>query len=221
MPLSSIPGTLPTGTYRRLPWRDDSRTMRVPLWTTNAEGEELTGLIKVPVALVGAPLHTNQRLKFEAFLAEQLGRWIEWRARRGWMLNTRPKVTGPFDPLTDGQHDSEKQMARAMAVLGKSGSVQPVIEEPEEVKWYWATARFKRVDPVYARLEDILFLKELASKNEIDPDQDAHPWNDVDEGPDEIAVDGGIDIMADAERRRQEQGKKRSDYLIGKLEDPL
>ncbi len=214
-----IPYTLPTGTRRQFPWKDSSRTMRVPLWTASPEGETLLGLIKVPVRLVGTAQHTNERLEFEAFLSKQLARWIEWRGKRGYMLTTRPKITGPFDPQGDGSHDTKSQMDRATEMLGSNGGVKPITEydRPEEVKWYWAQARFKLTNPIYARLDDILYLKELAALNDVDPSEDALPWND----PGEISVSGGSNIMEDAEARRVASGKKREDYLFGPLENPI
>ncbi len=215
-----IPATLPSGDRRSFPWKDNSRTLRVPLWPTSPQGQEVLGLIKVPLRLCWTPQHSNERLEFEKFLAEQVHRWIEWRGKRGWFIASRPKVTGPFDPQTDGDSQSQAHMARATEVLGKSSSVNPLPSQEEgDVKWFWVTARFSRTNPLYARLDDILFLKDLAKQNQVDPSADAHPWNDP--STETVTVDGGVDIMQAAEARRQKAGKKRADYLFGPLEEPL
>ena len=196
---------------------------RVPLWTVEADGQLFQGVIRVPTNLCNTPEHSNERLKFMALIRENLDRWIMWRAKRGWFIGERPRVSGPFDPPESDRKQAKAFHARAEEVIGTSREGRAITEHDYagEVKWYVAEARFTRHDPVYARLEDMLELRHLALKYEVDPDRDPLPYTDLPEGEDVIEVQGGEDPMVVAEERRQRLGLNRSDYLMGKIEDPL
>ena len=216
-----IPGTFSGDTRRRVP--KVSKNQRVPLWTVEADGQLFEGVIRVPVDLCNTAEHTNERLRFDQLILGNLNRWVEWRRRRGWFISEKPRVSGPFDPPEGDREKAPKQFARATKVIGKSREVGVVtdFDYPAEYKWYTAEARFTREDPVMVRLEDMLELRHMALKYEVDPDRDPLPYNELPEPVDDIVVEGGEDPMQVAEERRQRLGLKREDYLMGKLEDPL
>lgn len=216
-----IPGTLPGDSRRRMP--AVSKNKRVPLWTPEPEGQLFQGIIRVPVRLCNTPEHTNARLEFNNLVVQNLRRWTEWRQRRGWFISEKPRVTGPFDPPENDRAKAKSHQARAEQVIGRSGEVNAVVEydHGEELKWYMAEARFTREEPVYGRLEDLLELRHMALAYGIDPDRDPGLTNDLPEAKDELSFEGGLDPMVVAEERRQRLGLKRSDYLLGNLQDPL
>ena len=210
-----IPGTLPSGTQRRVP--KVSKNKRVPLWTVEPDGQLFEGIIRVPVGLCNTEEHTNKRLKFDQLIIANLARWVEWRKRRGWFISEKPRVQGPFDPPEGDREKSAKRYTHASKTIGRSGEVEPitVFDYPAEYKWYVCEARFTREEPVYVRLEDMLELRHMALKYEVDPDRDPLPYNELPEPVDEIVVEGGEDPMQVAEERRQRLGLKRKDYLFG------
>lgn len=216
-----IPGTFQGETRRRVPKASQNR--KVPLWTVEPDGEEFDGIIRVPVRLCNTEEHTNARLEFEKLIVDNLGRWVEWRLRRGWIITDKPHVSGPFDPPEGDRQKQASRQAKAESVIGRVGSAQAVtvFDYPEEFKWYVAKARFKRNEPVYARLEDMLFFRHLALTYGIDPDRDKPTVSQLPDSEDHIEVEGGLDPLQVAEERRQSMGLKRKDYLMGKLSEPL
>ena len=216
-----IPGVLPSGTRRRLP--AVSKNKRVPLWTPEPEGQLFQGVIRVPLRLCNTEEHTNARLEFLNLINDNLDRWTDWRYRRGWILAETPRVSGPFDPPSAGNGKSKQFQDQAEKAIGKSGSAGAVSEfdHAEEIKWYMAEARFRRDEPVYVRLEDMLETRHMALTYGVDPDRDTEPVNFLPEGKDELSFAGGLDPMKVAEERRQSMGLKRKDYLIGRLRSPL
>ena len=215
-----IPGTLETGTRRRVPKASQNR--KVPLWTPEPEGQLFQGVIRVPLRLCHTPEHTNARLEFDKLITENLQRWAEWRKRRGWFIQGTPRVNGPYDP-PEGSDKDKARYARATSQIGRVGSAEEVTshDHGEEVKWYMAEARFTREEPVYVKLEDHLFMRHLALAYGVDPDRDPGLTNNLPEAKDYIDVEGGIDPMQEAEESRQARGLKRSDYLMGKVWEPL
>lgn len=216
-----IPGTFQGDTRRRVP--KVSKNKRVPLWTVEPDGQLFQGVFRVPVGLCNTGEHTNERLRFNRLVVQNLQRWVEWRKRRGWFISEKPRVSGPFDPPEGNRKKAGPQYAQAQRVIGKSGEANPITEfdYPEEYKNYVVEARFTREDPVYVRLEDMLELRHMALKYEIDPDRDSLPYTELPEAKEVIDVEGGLDPMKVAEERRQRLGLKREDYLMGRLEDPL
>lgn len=223
MSLRLTPVVLPGDTRRRLPFEDTPTIRRVPLWTVDPGGQLFQGIIRVPLELCHSEQHTNAGFKFDKLIAENLERWTTWRKLRGWHIAERPRVSGPYDPPQEDKAKSRKFFARAKKQIGRAQGVREItdFEAEAEYKWYIAEARFTREEPVYARLEDMIELRHMALKYDVDPDRDPLPYSDLPEPEDEIAVDGGIDPMQEAEESRQERGLRREDYLIGKLEEPL
>ena len=201
-----VPTLTPESNRHKYPWTDTSRTLRVPLWTKRAEGDVIEGRIRVPVGLCNTPEHSNERLRFVHLIDENLARWVEWRKRRGWVLASKPKVTGPFDPPS--QANASMYFERVKQVLGTPGSANPVtqFDSPEEFKVYVVKARFRREAPIYARLEDVMFMNDLAKVYEHDEEPKDTGW---------------IDPMQHAEARRQRLGLRRKDYLFSPIEEPL
>lgn len=229
-----MPAIIPTpaagDVRRRVP--KVSKNQRVPLWTVEPEGQEIEGVIRVPVSLLmkvlggytNPPEHTNLHHRFDKLIGENLARWAHWRAKRGWFIDASTlRVDGPSDPPEGDRLKDKARLAHATKRIGKAREVGAITEfdYAEEYQWYVATARFTREEPVYVRLEDMLFLRHLALTYGIDPDRDPPPYNYLPEGKDVIDVEGGLDPMQVAEERRQSMGLKRSDYLMGKLWEPL
>jgi len=208
-------------TRRRRPKASQNR--RVPLWTVEPEGEEFQGIIRVPLRLCNTEEHSNAHLEFEALITANLARWVEWRRLRGWILTETPLIQGPFDPPEGDREKQAAHQARAESVIGRSGEANAVLDwdYPQELKWYTATARFKRDDPVYVRLEDMLTFRHMALLYGIDPDRDKPLSTPLPAPLDHIEVEGGLDPLQVAEERRQALGLKRSDYLMGELWEPL
>jgi hypothetical protein len=215
------PAVFPADTRRRVP--KVSKNQRVPLWTVEPDGQLFQGVIRVPIELAYAEQHTNAHHKLMALIEKNLQRWVGWRAMRGWFLTNEPQVTGPHEPPEGDRDKAVNHYSRATNVIGQPRDVQPLTEfdYPGEYKWFIAEARFSREDPVYVRLEDMLFLRHLALTYGVDPDRDPLPVSDLPEPENYIEVEGGIDPMQEAEESRQAMGLKRSDYLLGPLEEPL
>ena len=214
-----IPGTLPSGTRRRVPKASQNR--KVPLWTVEPDGEEMQGFIRVPVRLANTQEHTNERLEFMALINRELTKWVEWKRKQGWILSGDIETWGPEEPP-----DSDKAKVFAEYVVkqvGKSGSAafNPDFDYPEEFKHYWAKGRFRRETPIYAGLEDMLELRHLALLHGVDPDRDKPLETPLPRPKDFLAFEGGVDPMVLAEERRQAKGIRRKDYLFGPLWRPL
>ena len=225
-----ITGTLAGDTRRRVP--ATSKNKRVPLWTVEPDGQLFDGVIRVPVSLLervadgytSPSEHTNQRHRFDSFIEQNLARWVHWRSKRGWYVDQESlTVNGPYEPPEGDREKSKKWQDRAEQVIGRVGSAQAITEYDyaEEYQWYIAQARFTRQEPVYVRLEDMLFLRHLAIQYGVDPDRDPPTSTPLPEPKDVIDVEGGLDPMKVAEERRQSLGLKREDYLMGDLSEPL
>jgi hypothetical protein len=216
-----IPATFKGDARRRTP--PISQNQKVPLWTAEPDGQQFQGVIRVPLRLCNSEEHTNARHEFDKLVRENLARWVEWRRRRGWFITDAPKVSGPWDPPAGDRVKSKSFYKQAVKTIGRNGSAQEVttFDYGEELKWYIADARFSREEPLYVRLEDMLFFRHLALQYGVDPDRDPGLENELPEGKDVIEVDGGLDPLVVAEERRQSMGLKRKDYLMGRLQDPL
>lgn len=167
-------------------------SLKVPLQTP-PEGELLEGRITVPARLAHAKPDTNEKHEFDQLINDHLKRWTEWRTKRGWVLNSRPLIRGPFKKAT-----------------ANANEVQDLTEF-----WYFAIARFKRTAPLYVGLDDMLELQRLATAHGVDLEADRKPWNDL--GNEDS---GWVDPMKFAEERRRKSGLKRKDYLMGPLGKP-
>ena len=211
----------------RRPWKDTSRGLKVPLWTSTAAGQLLEGKIVVPRRLARATEHTNERHEFDRLVRENVLRWAAWRAKRGWHMATKPTVRGPYTPPTAGHDHAKKHVARAEAVLGKPSGVNPLtVFDGEDVVWYFATARFRRETPVYIGLDDMLEIKDVHDSHGISMDADPLPVSqEAEDGAAAVGFTDGdsgwVNPMEFAEKRRQALGLKREDYLMGPLCEPL
>lgn len=216
-----IPGTLGGDVRRRIP--KTSKNKRVPLWTVEPEGQLFQGVIRIPLRLCNTVAHTNARHEFDNLIRANIERWVEWRRRRGWFIAEKPFIQGPFDPPANDRVQAKAYQNHVEDKIGRVGSAGAVVEFDYvgEIKWYTCEARFTREEPVYTRLEDMLFLRHLALQYGIDPDRDPGLQTDLPEGKDELAFNGGLNPLEVAEERRQKLGLKRADYLLGKLSDPL
>lgn len=167
-------------------------SLKVPLQTP-PDGELLEGKITVPARLAHAKPHTNEKHEFDQLINEQLKRWTDWRAKRGWVMNSKPLIRGPFQKPT--KNDKEEQDTQEF--------------------WYFAIARFKRNTPLYVGLDDMLELQRMASAHGVDLEADRNPWNEI--GNEDS---GWVDPMKFAEERRRKNGLRRKDYLMGPLGKP-
>lgn len=223
---SSIPGitTGASSTDRRhKPWKDGSLNSYVPVWTPLPEGQWIDGKIDVPNRLAFAPEHTNAALERAALIRANIERWVAWRAAKGWYINTAPTISGPTAPPVSGSAKQAQFDARAASVIGRGQSVafKEVLQEADDISWYMVRARFIRHDPLYISLEDVLEMRRLAAAYEVDITADFLPETTHAAPVAYMEVDGGLDALAEAEKRRAAHGLNRADYLIGKLSDPL
>lgn len=181
---------------RRVPYRGQAgaTSLKVELVPDNPEGQLEEGLIRVPVRLCNAEPNTNQKHEFDRFITENLQRWTEWRAQRGYECVNTPIVRGPFDPPSATTADDPVEA---------------------DVKWYFAIARFRRTEPLWRPLEEVLYLQDMAELYDVKPSSDPKPWNEIKGNEDT----GWTDPMKHAEERRQRLGLKRADYLFSPLDE--
>ena len=188
--------TLPTGVRRDLPLGGKTRTVFVPLLSP-PEGEPMVGFVRVPKRLVNTKPLTNARHEYKKFIAEHIKRWVEWKARQGWEMCTKPVVQGPYDPPTE-----------------HPGAPEEGIDEYQEHKRYYITARFKRSTPKWMPLDSMLWVADKAALYGIDLHK---PINDSGEGKVAkhiVADEPAHDPMKFAAERRERLGLKREDYLF-------
>lgn len=192
-----MPTTRFTGEQRRrVPYRSQAGacSLKVELVPDNPKGQLEEGLIRVPVRLCNAEPNTNEKHAFDRLVSENLQRWTEWRAARGYECVSTPIVRGPFDPPTP------------------TTAADPV---EADVKWYFAIARFRRTEPLWRPLEEVLYLTDMAEMYDVKPSADPLPWNEIKSTEDT----GWIDPMVHAAERRKRLGLKRADYLFSPLEE--
>lgn len=170
--------------------RPGACSLRVPILAFD-QGDWIEGKIEVPVRLVRTAPHTNERHEFDRLIRENIARWTEWRKRKGWDIASKPRIGGPFDPP----------------------SPRTGVEVTDEVKWYFALARFKRTTPLYVGLDDVLETFDAAKKYGIVPEKDPLPWNDV-SGTEDT---GWIDPLVDAAADREKYGLRLADYRSEEL----
>jgi len=182
---------------RRVPYGTQAGacSLKVPLFTDSPEGEWLEGLIRVPARLARATPDTNEKHGFDRLVREQLKRWNDYREARGWKMNSRPQVRGPYDPPTPNAGD------------------EPL---DEAVVWYFALARFVRTEPLWKPLDEVLDTLHWANVYDVKPKADPLPWNDLSGKADT----GWVDPMVEAEEERQRRGLRRKDFLSGKIWEP-
>lgn len=191
--------TLPTGQVRYTRSYTDFGTRPVELVTSDPRGDVIEGHLNVPLRLVGTKPHTNERLEFEAFIASNIKKWVEWRMRLGWVMSSRPSVKGPGDPFKDS----------------------PDAETPDW-KVYIVRAYFKPTRTILAGFTDIEELERQARQFGVDL-WAPKPTSSLEGQRTKAVIHDNRpfeDPMQIAEQRRAQYGMKRSDLLIGDLREP-
>lgn len=180
---------------RRVPYRSQAGacSLKVELVPDNPEGMLEEGLIRVPERLCNAKPDTNEKHEFDRLINDNLNRWTDWRKARGYECVSKPIVRGPFDPPSP-----------------------TTSEDPLEdgVKWYFAIARFRRSEPLWRPLDEVLYLQDMADLYDVKPTSDPKPWNEIKSNEDT----GWMDPLKHAEERRKKLGLKRADYLFSPLD---
>jgi hypothetical protein len=187
------------GSVRDVHSRSQFGGMRVPVFTADPKGDEIEGHIRVPNEWTHTKPFTNERHQFKQYIAENIKRWVEWREHKGWRLNSKPLVRGPFEAPTPNA----------------------AAEKPD---WsiYTVTAYFQPTEVMTLGLEDAYELRIRAQRYGIDIDKPKPVSTPVETGKDVIVEHGPFDDpMVIAEARRQQYGLKREDLLLGPLEEPL
>lgn len=123
----------------------DIKSTVVPLWHSHEDGDLIEGFLDIPSNLCGGK-HTNAALKRHKLIRDHVGRWIEWRAKQGWLLATTPHVSGPYDIPREN----------------------PAAPENTELKRYLVKARFKRKMPLAISLDDYLAVRDAADMYGVD-----------------------------------------------------
>lgn len=193
---------LPPGYQRRLPRGGHTRTPMVDLWPADRKGDLLQGFLRVPIRLVNAPEHSQEKREFDAFIEKNLKRWAEWRAKSGWKLTGEIRVNGPYDPPTEGP------------------GMDPIDSTYEEHKRYIITARFNRDTPLWMPIDGMLHIRDLADMYGVDlftSDVKEYgasraPASHID------SSEQAHDPMQYAAERREALGLKREDFLFEPLE---
>lgn len=204
--LRLTPTLAPESNRHKRPWSDNSRTVKVPLWTASPSGEYREGKFNIPHVLANAEDHTPEALRRDSFIQEKLASWVDWLSKRGWELNGEVELWFQ-EPLGNDEAATKRHFDRVRKVLGREGSVEEVRSfTTPDYQWCCVRAQFKRSTPIYVPLEDVL---ELNRMNEI-YSKDAPPEDT-----------GWVNPLEYAEQRRQRLGIKRKDYLLGKLSEPL
>lgn len=186
--LRETPGTVPEKNRHRRPWKDSDRRMYVPLVEPHEEGQWFMGRFAVPARLTHKGVrHTNDELEFQRICEKQIERWRLMRQMKGWVLSSRPIVTGP--------------VAMPTATANTEGE--------EDRKVYFVRARFRRMYTDYLLMEDLLHLETLGKRYGVDIEADRLPWN-----PDTKRDSGWVNPEQYAEERRKRLGIHRKDYLF-------
>ena len=182
-------------------WRPNRTVKHVPLWPTTPEGDLVEGRLRVPLRLCNAAPHSNERHEFDRMVGELIKRWIDWRKRRGWHVNSKPTVKGPYF-IEKGYRAGET--------------------ETDEQRQYIVSAYFKRESPLFLKLDDFLEQRTKAQRYGVSFDEPKLPANRLAKAVDEIVDNGpSHDPLVFAEARRQRLGIKRKDYLTGPISQPV
>ena len=181
---------LPEGVRRRIP--KGSTYGLVPLLTADRKGDEVQGLIRVPDGLCHTKPFTERRRMFDAHVKGQIKVWADWRAAKGWVLNSKPHVEGPFDPPS------------------KDGKTAPL---DEGMKWYFVTAYFTRAYPIFMPAEAAHWMQQEARRYG-EPIRQAAVADSMDEhrGVKTIHNPERVDPMKFAAERRERLGITQDDW---------
>ena len=183
--------TLPAGMQHRIP--RSSTAGLVPLYPARDRGDERMGLIRVPRAWAEAKQHTNEHAQRVSFIERQLGTWCEWLDKKGWTLNSTPKVVGPFDPPTETEHSDPQSRDYGMV-------------------HYHATAFFQRQYPLYVPFEVAAFNRDEALKYGDDHMLEGISDSGVTAPVRDILNPERVDPMVFAAERRARLGIKPDDW---------
>lgn len=201
MPRYVARAPLPEGTVRRPHSRTVLGGVRVPIITPDPEGDEIEGRMRVPLRLTP---HGMGRFSIQLqqerkqYIAGQLRRWVEWREHRGWRLNSKPHVSGPYD-----------------APVARDGDERP--------DWaiYVVRALFVPTEIMTASLEDMLEINQQARRYGVDLWKRKAVESALPRTRGKITSTPQDEPMAAAEKRRQAFGVKRSDYLVVDVVEPI
>lgn len=172
--------------------------VQVPVFPSDPTGDEIEGHIRVPIKWTRAKPFTNERHRVTQHIASSIRRWVEWRERIGWRLNSTPKVRGPFDAPT----------ANAQA------------EKPD---WaiYEVKAKFLPTAFMSLGIDDAHELELRARRFGVDTSKPKPTSTPLGTGKNVIVDHKPFeDAMVIAERNRQLYDVKREDYIIGDLSEP-
>ena len=182
-------------------------SLRVPVYTTNPKGDWIEGFLDIPLRFCRSAPDTNERHTFDRLVTEALDRWTSWRAKRGWFINSRPTVRGPYELPTGAANQSD-----VLVQQRKAAGVIPDDEEAhDEKRRYYVRARFLREEPLFVGLDDVIEQMNMHQRYGLSPEaKDYLPHNDL-SGTEDT---GWVDPLKEAEESRQRQGLKLSDYRI-------
>lgn len=173
--------------------------VRVPVFTSDPKGDLIEGHIRVPLAWTHTQAHSAERQQRDAWLASNIKAWVEWREHKGWRLNSKPLVQGPFDAPT----------------------VNALAEAPD-FAIYTVQAYFQPTALMTVGLDDGYELERRARMYGVDVSKPKPVSTPIETGPDVIYDSGRFDDpMVVAEQRRQAMGVRREDFLMGPLDEPM
>lgn len=156
------------------------------IWTADKQGDEFQGLIRVPDALCHSKPFTDNRRKFNEIVESNIKKWVAWRLDQGWKLNSKPKVTGPFDPPSKDE---------------KSAPVD------QGVKWYFVTAYFVREYPLFLPTDAALWYRDEFEKHGLDPMAKGRSNSNSVKTSKKITNPEFVNPLKVAEERRKRLGK--------------
>lgn len=222
-PLQQSVFTTPEENRHKRPWKTGSRTMLVPLLTPDPKGQIMEGVFRIPARLATAQPHTNEFLQLDKIVKAAIDKWEGYKLRLGWKRVSNLQFSKPYAPPDSGQRKAKLYVARMRNTMGAHAlgeHSKPDDEEgPDTVAMVTVWARFQRTEPLYAKLDDVLAVTDLAKKHGIDLNKDFEPVNDPVADADE-EDSGWVNPLEYAEKRRQRKGLKREDYLIGSGDTP-
>ena len=176
--------TLPSGTRRYTP-NSHSKTVRL---NSPEAGEEHIGYFRVPEDAVTFKEHSNDVLRYDRVVVEKIKQWMEWKARLGLVMTSKPRVFIPTpsptpytgaDPVDDG-----------------------------DMRCY-VSATFRRSTPAFMPLDVFLDRKDSAERYGVDIEAKRLASNPLSTPVAALVADADRNPMEAAERRRAGLGLKR------------
>ena len=165
----------------------------MPVLLADPRGDEIEGHIRVPLKWTHTLPFTNERHCLTNYLAESIKQWVEWREHKGWRLNSKPQVRGPFEAPT----------ANAQA-------------EKPDYAIYTVNALFQPTEVMTLGDDDAYELRMRARRYGVDIRKPKKPSTPIETGKNVIYDSGPFDDpMVLAEQRRQQYGLTRKELLIG------